>query len=140
MARASTKGRVTVHRRAAVALVSDTGDKLTSRAADNVQARARRLAPFRTGRLREGIIKVKVRGGVNPAYSVVNSTRHGRFQNDGTGPIFARPGGVLAWPANSMNNPFGTGMVFAKRTRGVPAVHFMEKAAASITAADFYLP
>jgi len=27
--------------------------------------------------------------------------------------------------------------VFARRTRGVPATHFMAKAAATITAADF---
>lgn len=107
-----------------------TAQELSKRGAESIQARARRFAPKDTGALAESIIVIPVSIGVQTRYKVVVMAKHGRYQEFGTGPIHAKPGGVLRFRA-------GGQVVFARSTRGVPAVHFMRRAAESATLADF---
>jgi hypothetical protein len=65
-------------------------------------------------------------------YEIVSTSRHTIFPEKGTRGSQARPGGVLVF------RPKGaSGLVFAKRTRGVPAHHFMARAKAEIRRKDF---
>lgn len=107
-----------------------TSAKLAHKGAESVRDRARRFAPIKTGALRESIIVEPVFIGVNSKFKVYSPLDHATYQEWGTGPIFARPGGVLRWTD-------GANVIFARRTRGVPAVHFMAKAGATITIHDF---
>ena len=57
---------------------------------------------------------------------------YAKWQNDGTGPIYPRRAKVLRF------KPKGSGsFVFARRTKGVPAARFMEKAARRLSTQDF---
>jgi HK97 gp10 family phage protein len=124
--------RITVHLDdpAILRLVTETTDKLASKAADSVQRRARRHAPKRTGKLAASIYTLRIEAGPVTTYSIGSDLHYARYQEFGTGPINARPGGVLAWPSAG-------GMVFARHTRGVPATHFMRKAGETISERDF---
>jgi hypothetical protein len=64
-------------------------------------------------------------------FTVGSDLDYAGYQEWGTGPIRARRGGVLAWRGR------GGGMVFARSTSGVPAVHYMARAARAVTLADF---
>lgn len=57
---------------------------------------------------------------------------YARWQNDGTGPIYPRRAKFLRFKPKGSNT-----FVFAKRTKGVPAARFMEKAARRISTKDF---
>lgn len=64
--------------------------------------------------------------------AVTPKSRHFRYQNDGTRGSVAGPGRVLRF------KPKGSSMfIFRRRTRGVPAARFLEKAKAKMRAEDF---
>ncbi len=111
-------------------LSTRTAQKLAGQAAQEVQARARRFAPKRTGALAASIVSVKVSDGEVVAYKIGSHLDYAAYQEYGTGPIYARPGGVLRFES-------GGKIVFARRTSGVPATHFMARAAATINITDF---
>ena len=65
-------------------------------------------------------------------YEVVSLASYTHFPEKGTRGSVARPGGVLVF------RPKGSGaLVFAKRTRGVPAHHFMQRAKMALRRTDF---
>jgi HK97 gp10 family phage protein len=115
-------------------LVSDTGETLAKRAANRVQARARRFAPRKTGALAASIRVNKVSGGIVTSYAVYTDLDYGAYQEWGTGPIYPKkPGGVLVFEVGGVT-------VFAKHTSGVPATHFMRRAGDLTTVLDFITP
>lgn len=126
--------RITIDKAAAVRLVTRTTDAMAHNAARAVQRRAQVYAPYRTGALVASITVTKVRGGQRTTYVVSPHVPYATYQEFGTGPIFPkRPGGVLVWTARTGE------VVFARHTRGVPAVHFMQRAAMKTTINDFRL-
>lgn len=108
----------------------DTANRLAENAAKAVESRAARFAPRRTGALAASIKIIKVEHGAQVTYEIGSDLHYAKYQEFGTGPIHARPGGVLRFQA-------GGQIVFAKSTSGVPATHFMAKAGALVTLADF---
>jgi hypothetical protein len=115
---------------AVVRLTSEVSDRLAYNAARSTQARLRRTAPKKTGALAASFFITKIKHGSVSAYSIHTALDYANYQNKGTGPIHAKPGGVLRFEA-------GGSIVFAKSTRGVPATHFMDNAFNAITMADF---
>jgi HK97 gp10 family phage protein len=111
-------------------LETETADRLAGRAAQSVQARARRFAPKATGELAVSINVNKVASGPKTAYQIGSSVNYAGYQEFGTGPIYAKPGGVLRFKV-------GGRTVFATKTSGVPATHFMKRAGQGINLADF---
>lgn len=99
--------------------------------AEAAQRHARRLAPFDTGALRMSI-KVRLKGTVGQVttFTIYSDLDYAQYQEFGTGPITPRTAKVLSFKV-------GGKRVFAMRTRGVPATHFMSRAGALITARDF---
>lgn len=110
-------------------LAVQTAAKYGRKSAEAIQGRAKRFAPVRTGELRESIIVVPVVIGERTRFRVKATAKHASYQEYGTGPIFARPGGVLAFKV-------GGRQVFVTRTSGVPATHFMRRAAQMSSEAD----
>lgn len=124
------KVKVRLYRPVIYRVQADTADQVAGKAAQHIQSRARRFAPKDTGALAASIFVVKVSGGVKTTYKVGTDLHYARYQEKGTGPIFAKPGGVLRFKA-------GGKIIFAKSTRGVPATHFMRRAAIGVQVADF---
>jgi hypothetical protein len=114
--------------------IRHTTDEHAQKAANRVQERARFFATKRTGAMAAGI-RVELVGipGEVTTYEVYPTADYAEYQEYGTGPIFAKPGSFLVWEEHGVR-------VFAKRTRGVPAVHFMRRAAALGTILDFIAP
>lgn len=113
-------------------LLADKTNECARRAAEKTQQRARNYAPSRTGELRRSIIIRGRQGRDMATYTVGSPLKYAKWQNDGTGPIHARPGGVLVFSPKG-----GGGPIFRRSTRGVPATRFMNKAFDQITLADF---
>lgn len=104
------------------------------RAADRTVERARSKAPHRTGRLRNTIQAWKQSGsGRSVVYRVgPKGLAYGVYQEFGTGPIVPVRKKFLRFVPKGGNT-----FVFAKRTRGVPAVHYMEQAYNQLSARDY---
>lgn len=128
----NTKVNVSLDLKACVRLQTTTANRLAGQAAQEVQARARRFAPKRTGALALSIETVKVLDGEIVVYKIRSPLEYAEYQEFGTGPIFAKPGGVLRFKVGGM-------IIFARHTKGVPATHFMRRAADHITISDFIL-
>lgn len=113
-------------------LTSEVSNKAAYNMAQKTQGRARRFAPVDTGALRESIHVTPRRvGGERTTYAVGSPLHYAVYQEWGTGPIHAKPGGVLRF------KPKGSGQfIFRPRTKGVPATHFMAKALAEVRAGD----
>ena len=108
-----------------------TANDLAEKGAKSVQKRARRLAPTKTGALRASIGIRQVEHGLRVTYEIGSNLEYAKYQEFGTGPIYPRMYGVLVWQGSDGTN------IFARRTSGVPATHFMSRAAAVISIADF---
>lgn len=93
--------------------------------------RAQRMAPKRTGALALSIT-IEVHGVIGPVtkFRIGSDLDYAVYQEFGTGPIVPRTAPVLSFVV-------GGRRVFTMRTSGVPATHFMSKAAALITIKDF---
>lgn len=113
-------------------IVADETDQAAQRGAEHVQSRARLFAPKKT-RLLERSIMIERKGvkGETTEWEVYTDLYYSGYQEWGTGVIKAKPKGVLVWNQ-------GGHTIFAKRTSGVPAVHFMRKAADLGSILDFY--
>jgi hypothetical protein len=93
-----------------------------------VQRAAQRIAPVRTGRLRESI-NVRMRPGIRGVVvEVGTSLNYALYQHDGTGvygprgrPIRARRGKVMVFDVGGQR-------VFAREVRGVPGTKFLARA------------
>jgi HK97 gp10 family phage protein len=113
------------------AFLTDRSYVSASKAATKLRDDARRRAPRRTGAGAASIEAELVdsgRGGTT--YRVGPSLKYMEYQENGTGPIRARPGRVLRFKAGGV-------FVFARRTKGVPARHFMRDAYLVMSADDF---
>lgn len=109
----------------------------TKRAAERTAARARQnliqADRIRTGRLL-GSIRVSHRSSDvrKVTFVAFSSLYYAKWQHDGIGPVFARPGKVLAF------KPKGSGVtIFRPRTRGFDGVPFLKDAVLALTARDF---
>lgn len=127
---ATAKVRVRLNETNILLLGERTSERLARNGAERVKDRAQRNAPVRTGALRDSIGITKIREGLTTTYKIGSPLEYAQYQEDGTGPVIARPGGVLVFEAGGVT-------VFAKHTRGTPATHFMRRTAATITEADF---
>ena len=107
-----------------------TADRAARKAAVSGQNRARRLAPKDTGALAASITITKVSDGLKVTYRIGSPLQYARYQEFGTGPIVPVRSKVLRFKAGGVT-------VFAHRTRGVPATHFMARASRMLTIADF---
>lgn len=117
-----------------------TSDESALRAARIARARAR-AAARRKGRIDTGemirSIGYQRRGepSLQTTYEVGSPLKYLDWQEDGTKPIVPVRAKVLRF------KPKGSGVfIFAMRTRGVPAGHFMKEARNAITQADFLPP
>lgn len=112
--------------------LTELSDLSARAAAARVRDRARANAPKRTGAGAASIGYRKVSSDPRGStYRVGPSKTYMTYQEFGTGPIRARPGGVLRFQGRS-----GV-FVFTRRTRGVPARHFMRDAYQALSVADF---
>lgn len=88
-----------------------------------VETLAKANAPVETGRGRASIAgNVAVKGKVIVG-NVGSAMPYMRYQETGTGPIFPRRAQALRFKPKGANF-----FVFAKKTRGVPATHWLSKA------------
>lgn len=128
----ATRVRTKIHYPTVIRVCADVRHDTAKKAAEKAQSRAQRYAPYRTGTLRDSIV-VFERQTLMPdhtTYSVRALAPYWQYVEFGTGPIYARPGGVLVWTENGQT-------IFAKNTRPHAAVHFMQRAALETTLADF---
>jgi HK97 gp10 family phage protein len=111
--------------------LEDVSRKSARAAATRLRDAARRKAPKRTGRGAESISVRSEESSWRGSYYLVGpEVKYMAYQESGTGPIHARPGGVLRFQSGGV-------FVFARRTRGVPAVHFMRDSYREMTVQDF---
>ena len=114
----------------------DVTSMSVKRAAERVAERAQNYAPYRTGRLRESITPRKApdkKQGLEVTYLVgPRGVAYGVFQERGTGPIVPKHKQFLRFIPKG-----GTAFVFTKRTKGVPAVRYMEKAYNTLSINDY---
>ena len=104
---------------------------LAAKGARSAQLRAMRLAPKASGALAASIeIELVWAPGPVTKFIIYSNLDYATYQEFGTGPIVPRSAKVLSFVV-------GGRRVFAMRTSGVPATHFMAKAGALVTAKDF---
>lgn len=133
MSRFRVKVDIDIHRAILNPYLMRRSELSARSAAEATRDRARRFAPKDTGKGARSIDIRMVRS--SPAgtrYSVGSDLAYMAYQNEGTGPIHARPGSVLVF------KPKGSSVfIFRPRTRGVPATRFMQRALNSLTILDF---
>jgi Bacteriophage HK97-gp10, putative tail-component len=127
-----TDVKVVLDQRAINSMLVDTTDLSAARAAGRVRDRARINAPG-SGDLTRSINYRKVSQTSTVAvYSVGSDLFYAPYQEFGTGPIYPVRAKILRFvPAGSAT------YVFAKRTSGVPATHFLGRAYSSVSLRDF---
>lgn len=104
-------------------------DKVADRANMNVRAAGR----VRTGKLAGSYRAVPHKMGLNSAsFQVGSPLEYAVFQEDGIGPVHARPGGVLRF------QPKGSAVfIFRRRTKGFRGAHQLRRAYESLSLSDF---
>ena len=106
--------------------------KAVHRAAGRVRDRAKENAPVLTGALRASITSTLVKQGkTSISYTIGSPIKYAIWQEQGTGPIFARRAPMLHF--RTRNGQW----VRTYSTRGVPAVHYLEKAIDALSPSDF---
>jgi hypothetical protein len=129
--------RVTLSSRSMKKLGDDVTTDMARRAAQRTKVRIqgyiRQQGRVRTGAMVRSIRTSPRRSGPNrSAYSVTSGLPYTKFQNDGIGPVVARPGSVLRFKPKGSNV-----FIFRPRTRGFTGGHFFEKAQNAIRLTDF---
>lgn len=85
-----------------------------------------------TGRMRDDwTVQVRERGSRSVA-EVVSNVPYTTYQDQGIGPVRARPGRVLRFRPKGM-----AGYIFRPRTRGFPGAGFMQRAIRRLSPRDF---
>jgi hypothetical protein len=122
---------ITYHYPTIFGLTTKVAYDLAHKGAVSAKHRAQRMAPKRTGALAASIT-VEMRGIVGPVVTFVISSPldYAAYQEFGTGPIVPKRAKALSFTVGGMR-------VFAMRTSGVPATHFMQRAGLLVTAKDF---
>ncbi len=87
-----------------------------------------------TGRMLKGVVvrESPMSTPLRRRYEIVSTASYTKFPEGGTKGSVARPGHFLVFKPKGMAT-----FVFAKKTRGVPAHHFMLRAKMTIRRADF---
>lgn len=129
-----TQVTFTLDRRLLNPYLMQVTDASASRAARAATIRARVRAPYRTGTLAKSIV---ARRTVNTpdltSYMIGSNVDYAGFQEEGVlHRIYPRKAKALRFKPKGSNV-----FVFAKSTRGVPAVHYLRDAANTLTLADF---
>lgn len=91
-------------------------------------------APVESGALAASVYVTPWHGrdATDVRFAVGSRLKYAGWQNSGTGPIHARPGGLLRF------RPKGSSVfIFRKFTRGVPATHFLTKPLKALRATEF---
>lgn len=123
--------RVVVHERQVAALMAGDISRGTARAAGRLRDRAKMNAPVDTGLLRNSInAELAQQTPLTITWRVGTDVSYAPYQEHGTGPIFARRAPMLVFK-------IGNRWVRTYSTRGVPAVHFLKRAADEVSARDF---
>jgi HK97 gp10 family phage protein len=125
--------RIVVHYGQIVAMMSPAGDvgRATARAAGRLRDRAKRNASVDKGLMRNSITaELKQQGATNVTWTVGTDVVYAKWQEHGTPPIFARRAPMLVFQVNGR-------WVSTYSTRGVPAQHFLQRAANDVTENDF---
>jgi hypothetical protein len=134
----SAKVEVRLDTRLINPMLANLSDATAKRAAIRVRDRARSNVVAK-GRVNTGRLlhSITARSMVRPAagsarYAVGSSLDYASYQEEGIGPVHARPGHVLRF------RPKGSAVfIFRPRTRGFPGAHFMRDAYRSIKLQDF---
>ena len=129
-----TTVRIRLNKNVLNPFLNEACEESVKRATGRTVERARAKAPHRTGRLRESIQAWKQSGsGRSVVYRVgPKGLAYGVYQEFGTGPIVPVKRKVLRFvPKGGLN------FVFTKRTKGVPAVHYMESAYNQLSVRDY---
>jgi HK97 gp10 family phage protein len=106
--------------------------RASARAAGRVRDRAKENAPVLTGALRASIVSTLVKQGrTSITYTIGSPIRYAIWQERGTGPIFAKRAPMLHFKTRNGQ------WVRTYSTRGVPAVHYLERAIDRLSVADF---
>ena len=122
---------IDLDQRAVAQLAISTSTEVARNGAKSLQRKARTNAPKRTGALAASIeIRIVGSPGLETAFEVGSPLKYAPYQEFGTGPIIAKPGKVMVWQSGGVT-------VFARRTSGVPATHFMRNSLHSLTESDF---
>lgn len=102
--------------------------------ARRVQNEIRALGRVNSGKMVSSVtVQGPRQGGETTTFTVGSDLFYFWIQNDGTGPIYPVRAKFLRF------KPKGSAtFVFAKRTRGVPAGRFMEKASRGVRISDFF--
>ena len=125
--------KVVVHRSVLVNMHLPNGQigRSVQRAAGRIRDRARRNVSVDTGLLRRSITsKRQPSGPTSVVYRIGSDVHYAPYQEHGTGPIYARRAPLLVFK-------IGNRWVRTFSTRGVPAQHYLKRAADSLTIADF---
>jgi len=124
--------RITIRQAELDAFLTERSDLSARSAAAALRDRARAKAPKKTG---EGARSIGYRqvssDPKGSAYTVGPTKKYMNYQEYGTGRISASPGRVLRFQGS------GGAFIFRKRTKGVPARHFMRDAFAELREEDF---
>lgn len=135
--RATVLVRVEIDRAAVVREVGPQIDVAVHRAAlksvERVRTNIRRKGRVDTGGMVRSIRQRQTRNQkLRPAREVYSTSKHFRYQNEGTRGSTARPGGWLVF------KPKGSGVfVFAKKTRPITPGYFIRDAQRAIRPSDF---
>lgn len=106
--------------------------RATRRAAGRVRDRAKQNAPVLTGALRNSITSKQTKqGATSISWTIGSPIKYALPQERGTGPIFARRAPMLHFKTRNGQ------WVRTFSTKGVPAVHYLERAIDTLTEADF---
>ena len=125
--------RVVIHRDEIVKMMAPSGEvgRASMRAAGRVRDRAKENAPVDTGLLRNSIIaELEEQGPTSIVWRIGSNVFYAPYQELGTGPIYARRAPYLVFK-------IGNRWVRTYSTRGVPAVHYLERAIDDLTVEDF---
>lgn len=136
MASKTQNVRITIDESKLNPYLVDVADMSAKRAAERVAERAQSNAPYRTGKLRSSISARKAPDkaqGLEATYLVgARGVPYAQYQEEGTGPIYPVRARFLRFVPKG-----GSTFVFARRTRGVPATHFLRDAYATLSLSDY---
>lgn len=97
-----------------------------------VQANIRASGRVRTGKMHDSIEVVLVEEGRVTTYAVRSTLDYTYYQEEGIGPVVARPGKVLRF------QPKGSAVfIFRPRTKGFAGAHFFRNAMREMKLSDF---
>lgn len=106
--------------------------KAATKSQDRVQASMRRQHRIRTGTMVTSVKVETLKIGESSSYIVTSNLPYTVYQEEGIGPVIARPGHVLRF------QPKGSAVfIFRPRTKGFAGGHFFREAQRLVRLSDF---